>query len=235
MMVADEEALRPRSTDTGSMSAILFVDVETTGLAEPPRDGTPTRWPRAVSVAWGLARSRSGVQRLRYFVVRPEGFVIPADATAVHGISQSEAMREGVPIAEVLEAFSQDVSAFRPRQMVAHNLQFDRRVLAAEYERLGSEAPFENMTFYCTMLKTTRLCAIPGSRGGYKWPRLGELHERLLGQPIRGAHNALADVCTTIRIYHELSHRGHIEQATPLLSLGEIDNLMDPWKGASGV
>src|SRR5690606_6210777 len=51
----------------------------------------------------------------------------------------------------------------------------------------------------------TDFCQIPGGRGGgFKWPTLSELHNKLFNTPFDEAHNAAADVNATSRCFFEL-------------------------------
>ena len=48
-------------------------------------------------------------------------------------------------------------------------------------------------------------CQIPGGRGGgFKYPSLTDLHQKLFGEVFAEAHNASADVEATTRCFLEL-------------------------------
>jgi DNA polymerase III epsilon subunit-like protein len=49
--------------------------------------------------------------RNQSFIVRPDGFEIPASATRVHGITTQTARRLGIELEKVLTAFANDLSA----------------------------------------------------------------------------------------------------------------------------
>jgi hypothetical protein len=51
-------------------------------------------------------------------------------------------------------------------------------------------------------------CALPRKNGGYKPPKLIELHEILFGESFVGAHDAAADVRACARCFFELKKRG---------------------------
>ncbi|MEQ1573576.1 MAG: 3'-5' exonuclease, partial [Vicinamibacterales bacterium] len=103
----------------------LFFDTETTGL---PRDWKAPvsdldNWPRLVELAWRLYDNSGNSVESRTAIVRPEGFVIPADAAAVHGITTARALVEGVGLEPLLVDFARAVD--RSRALVAHNVAFD--------------------------------------------------------------------------------------------------------------
>lgn len=174
------------------MAAVYaFVDTETTGL---PHGGVQ---PRIVSIAWIVADRFERPRATRGAIVRPEGFIIPAAATAIHGITTARAKREGRALAEVLAAFAADLSGFGVRGIVAHNLAYDRPVIEAEYARLGVVSPLAPLEGLCTMKAARR--AFPGEGSS-----LGAVHERLFGAPVAGAHEAAADVLACCRIFFSL-------------------------------
>lgn len=168
-----------------------FVDTETTGL---PHGGVQ---PRIVSIAWIVADRFDRPRAARGAIVRPDGFTIPAEATAIHGITTALAKREGRALAEVMGAFAADLAGFGVRGIVAHNLAYDRPVIDAEYARLGLASPLAPLEGLCTMKAARR--AWPGERSG-----LGAVHERLFGTAVEGAHDAEADCRACCRIFFSL-------------------------------
>ena len=85
----------------------LFFDTETTGL---PRNWKApvtdvNNWPRLVQLAF-LYYDRNGKKILGGdFIIKPEGFTIPTDASKIHGISTERAIREGKQLITVLKDF----------------------------------------------------------------------------------------------------------------------------------
>jgi DNA polymerase III epsilon subunit-like protein len=182
---------------------LLFFDTETTGI---PRDyrapaSDLANWPRLVQIAWlevdEDGRELAGAEH----VIRPDGFVIPPAAAAIHGITTERALAEGVSLADVLDALAPRILA--ADTLFAHNIAFDEKIVGAELLRAGRDNVIEARPRRCTMLESTRYCALPG-RYGPKWPTLAELHHKLFGEGFDGAHRALADVRATARCYAEL-------------------------------
>ncbi|WP_263787564.1 3'-5' exonuclease [Salinibacter grassmerensis] len=191
----------------------LFFDTETTGLLPKPKPPvTDTdKWPRVVQIAWShLSIDPYSIDRSLSYIIRPDGFTIPQDAAAVHGITTERAEAEGYPRGEVLEAFSKAVSA--SDVLVAHSMSFDRPVVRAELVRLGIPDVLQDATTLCTKKASTDYCKIPFPNGGYgyKWPSLQELHEKLFRSGFDDAHDAGTDVKAGARCFLELSRRGII-------------------------
>ncbi len=188
---------------------ILFFDTETTGL--PRSHKAPAsdlgNWPRVVQIAWLLTDASGTEVASAEHIVKPDGFVIPADSARIHGITTERALREGVALTGVLEEVA--TAMRRSSLMVAHNMPFDEKVLGAEFLRAGYPNLVEPMTRICTMQASTEFCRLPGAYG-YKWPTLQQLHSRLFEAPFEGAHRALVDVRACARCFFELRRLGVI-------------------------
>lgn len=181
----------------------LFFDTETTGLPRSWRAPVTdlANWPRVVQVGWVACGEDGALLSRAEFVVRPEGFSIPPEAARVHGITDERAAREGAALKEVLLAFSEAVNA--SSRAVAHNLDFDEKVLGAEFLRAGLADPLRRIERLCTMRAATDHCRIPG-RYGYKWPTLEELYRHLFDEPLEGSHAAGSDALACARCFFEL-------------------------------
>ena len=108
---------------------------------------------------------------------------------------------------QVLAALIYDIVLLKPT-LIAHNINFDRPVVATLLHRCGAPlediSTFRNLSGRCTMLESTSICKIPARRGGYKWPKLCEAYKHFTGQEMQNAHDALADVRACIEIFKSL-------------------------------
>lgn len=186
---------------------LLFFDTETTGIPRNYRAPASdlTNWPRMVQLAWLVLDADGRELTSAELIVRPEGYVIPDAAAAIHGITTERALASGVPLATVLDQLTPALSD--ATMLVAHNMSFDEKILGAELLRAGRPNLVESKRRLCTMQASTDFCALPG-RYGPKWPTLQELHLKLFGAPFAGAHQALTDVRATARCYLELKRLG---------------------------
>lgn len=186
-----------------------FFDTETTGL---PRDfNAPStnvyNWPRLVQLSWILKDERKELSR-GDFIIRPDGFEIPKEASDVHGITTERALAEGVNVKQSVYYF---LGAARCADvLVGHNVAFDVNVVGAELVRAFGKDYIYGMKTQDTMLASVDFCAIPG-RYGYKWPKLIELYTKLFGHGFEDAHNSMADISATEECYWELVKLGIIE------------------------
>jgi len=187
----------------------IFFDTETTGV--PLNYKAPTtdsnNWPRLVQLGWILMDSKSNKLSQHDYIVRPEGFSIPAEAARVHGITTERALKEGRDLTEVIDEFMADFD--KATFVVGHNISFDQNIIGAELVRLHRPDVMKSKRTYCTMQAGTDFCRIPG-RYGYKWPKLQELYVRLFGHDFEGAHNAMADIEATQECFWEMHNRGLI-------------------------
>jgi DNA polymerase III epsilon subunit-like protein len=182
----------------------LFFDTETTG-ANKARD-------RTVQLAWILTDEFGRDVAKKCFTIKPSGFDIPGAATAIHGISTKQAYSVGIDLEHVLSDFL--ITLNKASIIVAHNIDFDVAILRNDLAELGFNDPFLSKDRICTMRASAAWCRIPHFNGksGFKWPKLEELHFRLFGEYIDGAHDALVDVEATKRCFFKLQEIGVIDK-----------------------
>ncbi|RLC36060.1 hypothetical protein DRH27_05815, partial [Candidatus Falkowbacteria bacterium] len=158
-------------------------------------------------LAWLMIDEKGGEVKSANKIIKPEGFVIPERAAAVHGISTERAQDEGVLLNPVLKEFKKAVD--EAKIIVAHNINFDEMIMGAELLRKKYENKLFDRPKICTMQSSTDYCQIE-SGFGYKWPKLIELHYKLFDEGFENAHDALADVRACARCFFELMKRGVI-------------------------
>lgn len=184
----------------------LFFDTETNGL--PINWNAPlndlNNWPRLVQIAWVLFDLNGKEITRNDHIIIPSGFDILQESSSIHGITSDRAYREGILLEDALVEFNHQIS--RSSTLVAHNMNFDKKIIGAEFLRIGYQNPLANKKLICTMKSTTDFCAIDGYYG-FKWPKLSELHLKLFGFDFDEAHNAAADINATANCFWELKKR----------------------------
>ena len=187
----------------------LFFDTETTGL--PIDYNTPTYqtklWPRLVQLSWITTDEDCNILSQNDFIIYPDGFTIPSDASKLHGITTDIAKEKGKPLKEVMDKFMEDFKA--AKAIVGHNIDFDKKILSAELYRLKQKDIMNSKQSLCTMKASTNFCKIPGPYG-YKHPKLQELHKKLFGCEFKDAHNSMSDVTATLKCFKEMRRVGWI-------------------------
>jgi DNA polymerase-3 subunit epsilon len=187
----------------------LFFDTETTGLPlnwkAPVTD--VNNWPRLVQLAYLQFDTQGNQSNQGNFIIKPEGYSIPAGASSVHGITTERAIKDGHSLSQVLNQFGSLIK--ESNTIVAHNMSFDEKIIGAELIRLGLPNILDRKNKICTMHSTTNFCRIDGPYG-YKWPKLSELHFKLFGEDFQDAHDAFVDINITAKCFWELKRIGRI-------------------------
>ncbi|MAO71159.1 MAG: DNA polymerase III subunit alpha [Flavobacteriales bacterium] len=183
----------------------LIFDTETTGLPQnwkaPLTDFN--NWPRMVQLAWQIHDNKGALISVKNFIIKPEGFDIPYNAEKIHGISTQRAHKKGVELQVVLKEFITDVQ--NSQFVVGHNVDFDNNIVGCELLRKEMDNILSDFPCLDSMKLSVDFCQIPGGRGGgYKYPSLTDLHQKLFGEVFAEAHNASADVEATTRCFLEL-------------------------------
>jgi len=188
----------------------LIFDTETTGIPRyydaPLSDSE--NWPHLVQIAWHQYDNSEGEIANCSYIIKPEGFIIPDDAIMVHGISNERAKKEGFPLRDVLTEFSKAVN--QSEVLVAHNMDFDEKIVRAEFFRENISDNVFKIRKICTMKSSTEFCGLLGPYG-YKWPKLPELHYRLFDADFEEAHDASIDVIACAKCFFELKKLGIIK------------------------
>lgn len=188
---------------------ILFFDTETTGL--PKNWKAPVtdlnNWPRMVQLAYVFQDEKGQTISHGDYIVKPEGFIIPPEASLIHGITTERAVKEGKELNFVLDEFNSLLQ--KADFLVAHNISYDEKIVGAEFLREGMNNLIQTKETICTMESATDYCSIDGPYG-YKWPKLSELYYKLFHENFEEAHNAVVDIKATVKCFWELKKKGII-------------------------
>lgn len=191
----------------------LFFDVETTGLIKDYKhitDGSEN-FPHIVQLGYALFAEDGKLILKTSNIIKPTGWKIEPSAEKIHGISLETCEEKGISIHDALIAFmSMNQNA---GIKVAHNYNFDSRIIRSELIRLGSQEAanyFKSGDSYCTMLKNIKFCNIRNPKTKFrtmKYPKLIELYKKLFNEELKQTHDALDDVMATAKCYFELKKR----------------------------
>lgn len=184
----------------------FFFDTETTGI--PKRSGNKYAChkklenydcSRIVSISWIVTQKQQVVVQA-YYVIKPDGFEIPQEASAIHKISTQEATSNGVPITQVFEELKKVLPLCV--NMVAHNIAFDVQILKSELWRYGYTdmvSIIDDMHQICTMKKGKEVLK------SKTYPKLQHLVHQLFNEDMTAeAHNAQADTYYCYKCYTQM-------------------------------
>lgn len=202
---------------------IMVWDVETQGLPLWKEPSESEGQPHIVELAALLydGETRELLETVHH-IVKPDGWIIPDEVAAIHGITTKRAMDEGIPEPEVVRMLH-DLS-IRADLRVAHNEQFDARIMRIAFKRFGDGRVdldgsmawfglhqqqkddiadyFKARPAFCTMKASTKACNLPGN----KWPKLSEAYLHYTGKVLENAHTALADATACADIYFAMQN-----------------------------
>lgn len=177
----------------------LFFDFETTGIYnfKSSPDDTAQPWP--TQLAFVVFNDDRKLVHQAKILIKPE-VPIAAEAAEKTGITTEFATEHGVKVGVALTTFlhfAQHVDL-----LVAHNVDFDRQILESAVTRITSTPYTIDTPTFCTMKSMTNVCQLSGKiPGKFKWPKLVEAYKHCFNTEFDGAHDALADVTATSRIF----------------------------------
>lgn len=203
------------------MNLKLFFDTETTGLPDVKAPSESAHQPHIVQLAALLVDmdTRETIQSMDV-IIRPDGWTIPDDVAAVHGITTEHAAEVGIP--EHL-AVSMFMELWVGRARVAHNESFDARIVRIALMRFQSEDTadiWKSGPAECTARLATPICALPptekmkaAGRFHHKTPNLGEAYRHFTGKELENAHSAMADVMACRDVYFAILEQNRKDAA----------------------
>lgn len=209
------------------MPNIFIYDFEANGLPLFDQPSDDPRQPHIVEFAAGLFDLETGAPRGEiHAIVRPDGWTIPDEVAAIHGITTERAPAEGIPEAEMLGILDGLWSGNDVVVRVAHNEQFDARIARIAYKRFLGEAAADRWKAgkaECTARLSTPILALPPTNkmmaAGFrkhKTPNLTECVRHFFGEDHVGAHGALADMQGCARVYFAIKALGAPKPIEPV-------------------
>ena len=161
----------------------IFFDLESTGT-DPQKDRIVQICAVLVKLLNEADPNANGYKMLQS-LINP-GVPIPAEATAVHGIT-NEMVEKELPFANYAKGIS---DFFQLGECIAgyNILKFDLPLLAAEFDRAGFDTPFTPQSLIWDFMAVYRKM-FPNT--------LQAVYERTFGFPFEGAHDAKTDVMAT--------------------------------------
>ncbi len=189
---------------------VVVFDTETQNLPRFKLPSSDPTQPHLVQLAAELCDPAGAVLESMNVIIRPDGWTIPAEAAAIHGISTERALDEGIPEVDAVAMFL--VLSGRAGLRVAHNLSFDDRIMRIAMLRAGIERAqierIERGPSACTLKLADAIMKLPPTErmvaAGFtksKPPNLAEALMHFVQETHDKAHDAMADVIACRRIY----------------------------------
>lgn len=187
---------------------LLILDTETSGLLRDDLAAEDPSQPHLVQLGAQLF-SQDGTKRGHLNVlIKPDGWSIEPQAQQVHGIDVQVCHRFGVDVVFALGVLQGMVGC--AARIVAHNMNFDRKVIASAIHRAGGTGLWwqrAGSRMFCTMEAATPVLKLEG-KFGHKFPSLTEAMAGLCPDyPFVERHDADSDVAATAELYRALQRQ----------------------------
>lgn len=201
------------------MSKAIVVDTETSGRFDFKRSADAEGQPRLAQIAMLLIDDEDGsIESEHSFYIKPDGWTMEAEASAVNGLTDEFLRDHGVPVRDAMEAYSQAILS--GRYLIAFNAQWDAKMCRAELRRAGMPDLFEQTRNVCVMRKANGIILKEGGKKG--WPSLERCRE-VLGLSSDGAHGAVKDARDALAVWlylrsqgvdlmPEIHHHAHVDE-----------------------
>ncbi|MCB0520163.1 MAG: 3'-5' exonuclease [Saprospiraceae bacterium] len=180
--------------------SLLFITTDTTG--------TDPKTARLVRLTWLLTTKDGEILDQGHNLVRPNGYPIPQEAVAMHGITTYTAMLEGRDLKNILSDFV-TFGLIHAGMLIAHGLDFEKQVILKELSTFFGEGildMFANLPGTCTQEITLKFCS-PNDEGCTKNPSLKELYEVFFRKPLPPEIAGIFPTATLARCYFEMRKR----------------------------
>lgn len=188
------------------MHAYATIDTETSTMFNKELPDTADGQPRLASLSIVRASPTWATQNEHTFYVKPDGWEMHPDATAVNGLTTEWLTEHGTSVMTALQAFCACVA--EGRVICGYNVGFDLRVIRAELERHNMPLLIDETLTLCAMQKCIGVVKKKDPETGRIIPpKLSEAlaHFKI---PQYGAHTSLGDAIGAQRILHQLSTIG---------------------------
>ena len=197
-----------------TINDVLFLDTETTGIPDRAAkwDVDFETYPHIVQLAWIYG------DKSESHIIRPDGWEIPDDVVAVHGITTEQAMEQGEPFVFVIDRFI--AFAEQAGLLCGHNIHFDTGIIKANILRELGREYYDANDVETALFKGKRLDTMRPTMkwvdarkidGRLKFPKLEELYSKCFPGETFPAHDALEDVKAVARCLPVILDLGLLE------------------------
>ena len=184
----------------------LIFDTETTGMWNFKADLADPDQPRPVQISALLYADSIEVAGINLLI----NCQVPSHPKALEVHRKTPELLRTCGLEELTALAIFNNFARRADRIVAHNIEFDKRIVQGMALRNNlTHNALESTPLFCTMKTSTDVLRIPGRFGGFKWPKLIEAYKELVDPAgFADAHDALADTRACAAILFALEDQG---------------------------
>lgn len=181
----------------------VIIDTEGSALFDFKRPADAEGQPRLAELAMLLVDENLQVTGERHFLIRPDGWEMSAEATAINGLTMDMLSADGIPVVHALDAYAEAIG--EGRVVVAHNAQHDCKTMRAELRRAGRDDLFLQTRNSCTMRAANGYVIKADGKKG--WPKLSDCCAHFEIE-VSGAHRAMDDARACLEVFRKLVEIG---------------------------
>lgn len=188
----------------------MVIDTETSGIPDYRKGADAEGQPRLAELAIVFLDGEMMPESARAYYIRPNGWSMSPEAVAVNNLTDEYLREHGVDVSVALEAYSAGIMS--GRVVIAHNAQFDCKIMRGELRLAGMPDLFEQTRNVCTMRSVSanmkgQVKKLNG-KGGY--PRLIDLASHFGIHYPSGAHSATVDAAICAEIARIMAEAGNL-------------------------
>lgn len=184
------------------------IDTETSGLFDFKLPADASGQPRLAHFCMVLTDENLQETKTVDLLVKPEGWVMSAEAMAVNNLTMEYLLRCGQPVAESLDAY--EIAISMGFTIAAFNVAYDAKIMRGELRRAGRSDIYEQTPTFCVMRAAQKVI-------GGKVPSLARACEHF-GIPQTAAHTALDDARCALRVMQKMRVPGVVQEAAAVPS-----------------
>lgn len=187
---------------------ILVLDTETSGLPKKwdvPYD-TKNNWPHVLQIAWLIFDLEGKLIKKENHYLKPSNFKITKASLKIHQLNLDFLNHRGKERLAIFKKLISDLEKYHPL-MVAHFVELDYHMVAAELHRLKIQYPLENIPLFCTLKASAPYVKNPN----FEYLKLNRFYKTLFNKRPEKLHDALADAQLTSEIFFHLLNNNEID------------------------
>jgi DNA polymerase-3 subunit epsilon len=186
----------------------LVIDTETSGL--PKKWDVPyhtmNNWPHVLQIAWLIFDVEGKLLKKENHYLKPTAFKITKASFKIHQLSLNFLKHRGKERNLVFKKLIGDLEKYKPL-MIAHFVELDYHMVAAELHRLKIDYPIENIPLFCTLKASAPYVKNPN----FEYLKLNRFYKTLFNKRPEKLHDALADAQLTAEIFFHLLNNKEID------------------------
>lgn len=176
------------------------IDTETSGIFDFRSPADAPHQPRLAQFAAVLLNEELHEAGRVLGLVKPDGWAMTAEASAVNGLTDEFLAENGAPVTDTLSSYADIID--QGYVIAAYNAQFDMKMMRGEMRRAGIDDRFEQSPNTCLM-RACSVLKIPKASGKGGWPKLSDACA-YFGIENPDEHDAMGDAIAAVGILRAL-------------------------------